>query len=177
MNSTKMIERLENIFKWLGYLMLASTVFVIFTTAKEFARTDIVMPDGITPANADIFYVMPQLTNLVVYMTQAFFVLLVSHVFSLIRGGVEKRYEYGQRLMMVTCFGFALHGVMSFGSWIHTMATLPPSNAFSGSMQFLMAASYCVSALGQLMPVLYAITIFVLYRHFVKMVTFESEVV
>ncbi|MBK7844190.1 MAG: hypothetical protein IPJ71_10920 [Bdellovibrionales bacterium] len=177
MKDSKIIARLETIFKWLGYLMLAAAVFAIFTTAKEFARTDIVMPDGVTPANTDIFYLMPQVTNLIVFLTQAFFVLLVSHVFSLIRGGTEKHYQYGQRLMTVTCVGFVLHGLLSFGSWVHTMLTLPPSNTFSGSMQYLMTVSYCVSALGRLMPVLYAITIFVLYRHFVKMVTFESEVV
>ncbi len=114
---------------------------------------------------------------MVVFLTQAFFVLLVSHVFALLRGWSEERYHFGDRLMLVTCAGFTLQGILGFVGYVYTIINFKMTDAYGNMNPFYMNVSYAVSALSELMPVLYALTILVLYRHFVQMVSFESEVV
>jgi uncharacterized membrane protein len=174
----KMLSRLEQVFRWLGYYLLASAAFAIVWSIREFARTDIVLADGITPANTDPFFILPQITTLVTYITQAFFVLLVGQVFALLLNGSEKLYERGDRLMIVTTIGFVLQGVSSFTNWIHNAYEWDPLGKFHDPGGNYYLAYFVMSGFSQLLtPILYAVTIFVLYRHFVQMVSFESEVV
>jgi hypothetical protein len=178
MQDNRMLHRLEVVFRWLGYFMLGSTLFIVFSAIQQFARTDIVMADGITPANTDLFFFLPHVIGLIRHLTQAFFLLLVAQIFSLLMNSAEKKYDYGDRLMIVTSIGFLLQGAVGFISWVELGNSSNPIENLERAGGYYYMVAYVLSGFSQLLtPTLYAVTIFVLYRHFVRMVNFESEVV
>ena len=176
MKNADLVAKLELTFKWLGYLFFVGTLFGIYTSIKRFTHMDFVQHDGVTPANTELVHVLPQVRVLVDLMTNGFFLLLVSHVFSLIRGGSEHTHQYGFRLMTVTCVGFVLQALIGFSSAIYALVKFP-KDALNATLDYLLFATSFLTSLGYLIPILYALTIFVLYRHFVGMIKFESEVV
>jgi hypothetical protein len=81
--------------------------------------------------------------------------------------------ESARRLMIVCCLSYVADALVIFCSFILKLSEGIQIFSASGWRSWIPYASTAVSPL---VPVLYAASIFVLYMHFTKMVTFESEV-
>lgn len=101
----------------------------------------------------------------------AFFAFLIAAVFRMIEKQAPVGSENAKRLMIVCCLSYAADALVHFYSLILNVTTmLQLANGF----EWLYRSSS--TAITVLISFLYAASIFVLYTHFTKMVTFESEV-
>ncbi len=102
-----------------------------------------------------------------------FFAFLIAAVFRMIEKEAPVGQANARRLMIVCCFSYVAEAIVLFCSFILKL---------SEGMQIFSASSwrswipYASTAASPLVPVLYAASIFVLYTHFMKLATFESEV-
>ena len=81
--------------------------------------------------------------------------------------------ENAQRLMMVCCFSYVGEALVLFCFVILKLSEGMQIFTASGWRSWI---PYASGAVTPLVPILYAASIFVLYTHFTKMATFESEV-
>ena len=103
---------------------------------------------------------------------EGFFAFLTSAVFGMIFRK-EPASRQTERFLNLTCLGFLGSGVLSLYSWftiIGPMMGQEAPNAFY-------LASYAFGLIPPLTNFVYAIAVYVLFRHFSQMVTFETEVV
>jgi hypothetical protein len=102
-----------------------------------------------------------------------FLAFLIAAVFRMIEKEAPIGKENAQRLMIVCCFSYVADALVLFCSFILKLSEGMRIFSVSGWRSWI---PYVSTAVPPLVPVLYAASIFVLYTHFTKMATFESEV-
>jgi hypothetical protein len=105
----------------------------------------------------------------------AFLAFLIAAVFRMIANQAPVGSENARRLMIVCCLSYVanvLVQICSFISIVHSLIQLGFYRGIGPGFWF----PFALAVIPAFVPLLYAATIFVLYTHFTKMVTFESEV-
>jgi hypothetical protein len=167
--SPKVIRCLEVIFWITGWSILVLTAASIGTEAYYHFRP---VTESFFPKHE--FHFLKQVRLLFSSVGQAFFAFLVSSIFKMIFHRAPARSQQTRAFLTLTCIGFAAEGLFGLITWIQ-IATymLGQSNAWGP----LSVISYLLSLFPSLVSFIYAVTIYVLYEHFSKLVTFESEVI
>lgn len=170
----KLIPWLQRIFWILGWSVLVLAMVNIAAEAYYFFR----------PTSNDLiqwpkheFYFLKQMRILFSSLGQAFFAFLVSSIFDMIFHRAPVRRQQTESFLIITCIGFVGEGLLGSISWAQSVLYIFPTFAKSTGPDLLSALSYLLSLFPNLISFVYAITIYVLFRHFSQMVTFESEVV
>jgi len=101
----------------------------------------------------------------------AFLAFLVAAVFRMIEEEGPVGRANSRALMIICCLSYLADAFVRFYSVVLNLPALRSVKGFGWLLP-----SYASTAVAVLIPVLYAASIFVLYTHFTKMVTFESEV-
>ena len=105
----------------------------------------------------------------------AFLAFLIAAVFRMIAKQAPVGSENARRLMIVCCLSYIAHvlvQICSFISSVHSLLQLEIYRRIGLGFWF----PFALAVVPAFVPLLYAATIFVLYTHFARMVTFESEV-
>ncbi len=177
MKDKRLLTGLQKLFWIAGWAMIALTIFGAVATIQSSSHE--VQIDGVTPAMRDFFFVLSKFRVLVNGIAEAFFALLVSTVFGMIVSGQSAKTDQSNRFLLLTCWGLVGQSFLSLISVIHTVVQYPfmGLNNPSFYIKFMSVLGNVMSAAQSLVPILYAVTIYVLYRHFTRMVTFEAEVI
>jgi hypothetical protein len=129
-------------------------------------------PEGFITAIAQ-FDILSTLSSFFSGFGGVFLAFLVAAVFRMIEKEAPVGKESAQRLMIVCCISYLADALALCFSFILKLSEGLQIFSTSGWRSWIPYASTAVSPL---VPVLYAASIFVLYTHFTKMATFESEV-
>ena len=129
-------------------------------------------PEGFITAIAQ-FDILSALSSFFSGFGSVFFAFLIAAVFRMIEKEAPVGKENAQRLMIVCCFSYAAEAIVLFCAFILKLSEGVQIFSSSGWRSLVPYASTAVSPL---VPVIYAASIFVLYTHFTKLATFESEV-
>lgn len=106
-------------------------------------------------------------------MGNAFLAFLIAAVVRMIEKQVPIGIEYANRLMIVCCLSYLADALIElYGLTRYFLATLSLIHGFD----FRFLSTYAAFSIPAIAPLLYAASIYVLYRHFTSMVQFESEV-
>ena len=100
---------------------------------------------------------------------------LIAAVFRMIERRAPVGSESARRLMIVCCIAYvadAIAQICSINSGAHALLQFEIYRRIGMGFWF----SFALGAIPLLVPILYAAAVFVLYTHFTRMVTFESEV-
>jgi len=119
------------------------------------------------------FSLLTQLRVLCSGIANAFFAFLMSSVFAMIFQRTPPSAQ-AERFLILTCAGFVGEGLLTLYNWITGLSHLQFGNE---SWQIMTVMAYVLSVFTPLMSFIFAMTIYVLYKHFTRLITFESEVV
>ncbi len=169
--NTKSISTLQKIFWILGVLGLLTAAL---TFGSEIFRwiypsTSWVTAEGL-PTKPE-FRIFTQLKNLFSAMGLAFFLFLVSAVLGMIFHRSPVKTQQTERFLILTCIGFIGEGVFGFSGRVIDLIRL------FGEWDIMTSLLYSLGLISDLIGIVYAITIYIVYRHFSQLVKFESEVV
>jgi hypothetical protein len=129
-------------------------------------------PEGFITAIAQ-FDILSAVSSFFSGFGGVFFAFLIAAVFRMIEKEAPVGKENAQRLMIVCCFSYIAEALVLFYSFILKLSEGMQIVSASGWRSWI---PYASTAASPLVPVLYAASIFVLYTHFTKLATFESEV-
>jgi hypothetical protein len=129
-------------------------------------------PEGFVTSIAQ-FDILSALSSFFSGFGGVFFAFLIAAVFCMIEKESPVGKDNAQRLMIVCCLSYVAEALVRLCSFILKLSEGIRIFSASGWRSWIPYASTAVSPL---VPVLFAASIFVLYMHFTKMVTFESEV-
>jgi hypothetical protein len=129
-------------------------------------------PEGFITAIAQ-FDILSALSSFFSGFGGVFLAFLVAAVFRMIEKEAPVGKENAQRLMVVCCVSYLADAMVLCCSFILKLSEGVQIFSTSGWRSWI---PYASTAISPLVPVLYAASIFVLYAHFTKMATFESEV-
>lgn len=170
----KLISWLQRIFWILGWLILGLAVAMIgldvyyhFKPPSEFL-------------SQYEFYLSKQTQLLCSLLAQAFFAFLISSVFGMVFHKAPVKQQQTEVFLKLTCIGFIGEGVMGLVVWGYSIVGLFTVEAPSVDANIFQTLFHILSVLQifpNFIPLVYAIAVYVLYRHFSRMVLFESEVV
>jgi hypothetical protein len=117
------------------------------------------------------FELLSALSSFFADLGNALFAFLIAAVVRMIEKRAPVEHEYARRLMITCCLAYVAEAAVRFFSFslilsrvLHAMNGVGTLGPHSSSATLVLA------------PVIYAVSIFVLYSHFTQMVTFESEV-
>lgn len=170
----KIIPALQKIFWIVGWSILALVVANITMEAYEHFKP---APDGLIQWPKKEFYFLKSARLLFSSIAQAFFAFLVSAVFDMAFKREPVRAQQTESFLLLTCIGFCGEGLIGIIEWVQSAFYIIPQYDFSSGLGILSIATYLLSIFSSLISFVYAMTIYILYRHFSKMVTFEAEVV
>jgi hypothetical protein len=105
----------------------------------------------------------------------AFFAFLIAAVFRMIEKQAPVGIENARRLMIICCLSYVAGALTRFCSFTLDLAGVLPSHSV-GNFGLPYWFSYPSLLISVIVPVLYAASIFILFMHFTKLMTFESEV-
>jgi hypothetical protein len=164
----KVTRALQNMFWCLGWAILALTVVHVGVEAYSFYSTSMFQ------RQAEFSFVRSA-SALLSSVGAAFFAFLMSAVFGMLFHRAPVESQKAEAFLVLCCLGFAGEGVVrivSWGLWLRYA-----SFDLSSALGWLSVSSTLLSLCMHLVSLVYAITIYVLYRHFYRLVSFESEVV
>ena len=113
------------------------------------------------------------LNSFLSYLGSAFFAFLIAAVIPMIENHAPVGIEMATRVMIVCCLSYLADALLRLWSFILNLSDVLPASESFGWRFWLPYASTMIPVL---VPILYATTIYIFYTHFVRMVTFESEV-
>jgi hypothetical protein len=102
-----------------------------------------------------------------------FFAFLVAAVVRMIEKQAVVHIEYANRLMLVCCGSYLANALIQIHFWIGSLFL---TVKLTGGYHFAFLPTEIALAVPSLVPVLYAASIYILYKYFTGMVQFESEV-
>jgi hypothetical protein len=102
-----------------------------------------------------------------------FFAFLIAAVVRMIEKQAAIHIEYANRLMLVCCGFYLANALIKIHFWIKSFFMMVK---LTGSYQLTFLPTEIALAVPTLVPVLYAASIYILYKYFTGMVQFESEV-
>ena len=181
MKNKQVTQGLERLFWFAGWAIIIVTVLGFLATINSGLNLNIIGIDGAPSAMGEAMHVFSKFRILIQGVAEAFFSFLMSSVFGMIFQGRPANFRQAENYMRITCVGIVLHSILSFSSWLLEVINYKPICLFDGDctpyMKVMAFCSYSMIGIGTLVPVLYAITIFVLFHHFTRMVAFEAEVI
>jgi hypothetical protein len=155
----------------MGWFLLAGVWAGIWGRYSLYRRAQN-YPEGFMTAIAQ-FDILSALSSFFSGFGGVFFAFLVAAVFRMIEKEAPVGKENAQRLMIICCLSYVADALVLFCSSILKISEAAQAFSSAGWRSWIPYASTAVSPL---VPVLYAAAIFVLYAHFTRMATFESEV-
>jgi hypothetical protein len=154
----------------LGWVLVGSVLVSVMGQFSIYLRAQDTPPGFLAIAQFDI---MKSLSTFFSGFGNALLAFLIAAVFLMIEKQAPVGSENAKRIMIVCCIAYLSDALSSFCSTIlklsELLQVLTPF-VWGFWLQFM------PMAIPVLVPLLYAASIFVLYTHFTKMVTFESEV-
>src|SRR5690606_37844090 len=102
---------------------------------------------------------------------------LVSAVFGMAFKRAPVCAHQTESFLLLACIGFCGEGLIGIIGWVQSAFHFFPTYDYSSGLGIFSAATNLLSIFSNLVPFVYAVTIYILYRHFSKMITFEAEVV
>lgn len=167
----KLTLMLQKVFWVLGWVtILIATASMAFQAYNHFNP-----PPEIWPKKD--FSIVTQLHRLVSTMGQAFFAFLVSSIFGMVFHRAPIKKQQTEAFLTLTCFGFIGEGIFGIIDWIQFGVLVLPNFDLSTSLGWMSIFNHLLNIFPNIISFVYAITIFILFRHFTNLVTFESEVV
>ena len=160
----------------LGWLLVIGILGSLWGTWNQFDvyRTGQQVPAGFTDIFGG-FKIWSALSSFFSKLGSAFLAFLIAAVFRMIARQAPVGNENARRLMIVCCLSYLADAFSQICSFISSVSVLLQLEMYrSMGLGFWFPVS--LNAIPPLVPILYAATIFVLYTHFTRMVTFESEV-
>lgn len=170
----QLIPALQKIFWIIGWSVLALAVANIAVEAYGYFMP---VSDGTVQWPKKDFQFFKAARLLFSSLAQAFFAFLVSAVFDMIFHRAPVRSQQTERFLILTCIGFCGEGLFGIILWAQSAFYILPQYDFSSDLGILSVTTYFLSIFSNLISFVYALTIYILFRHFSKMVTFEAEVV
>ena len=169
--NAKSISSLQKIFWILGVLGLITAVFTFVSEIFSwmYPSTSWVMPEGLSTKPE--FRIFTQLKNLFSAMGLAFFLFLLSDVLGMIFHRAAVKTQQAERFLILTCIGFIGESVFGFSGRVIDLIRL------FGEWDTMTSLFYSLGFISDLVGIVYAIAIYIVYRHFSQLVKFESEVV
>jgi hypothetical protein len=164
----RLILWLQRLFWILGWSVLVLAVVTLGFEAYYFFRP---MSESIIQMPKREFFFLNQTRVLFSSLGQAFFAFLISSVFGMILQKAPVRMQQAGKFLRLACIGFIGEGILNLMGWARIGFVLPME------LDVLTLLTYALSVFPVLNSFVYAITIYVLFKHFSQMVTFESEVV
>lgn len=129
-------------------------------------------PEGFITAIAQ-FDLLSALGSFFSGLGSVFFAFLIAAVFRMIEREFPVGKEEAQRLMTVCCFSYMAEALVLSCAFILKLSEGMHIFSTSGWRTWI---PYASTAGSPLVPILYAAAVFVLYTHFTRLATFESEV-
>ena len=112
-----------------------------------------------------------QLKFLMGSLGDAFFAFLLSSALFMIRNQKPVDSKKIDLFLKMTCFGFLVEGLLGTLGWINSSK---PQESY-GQISYWFV--YFAQLTPALMTCLYAITLYILFHHFFKLISFKSEVI
>lgn len=186
MDQVNVLKKLEKLFWVIGWLLVASTLFGVGVYVYQYAT----LP---TSGAGDFFHSLGQrrgefqlfsaLKTLLSGFGESFFAFLMSSIFTMAIHRRPVNQARAERFLKCTCLGWIGGSVIGIGLWIYSITYFFPQDY--GSVMGLeidytnlaMQALAWGSGVIVILPILYAITVYVLFRQFSHLITFESETV
>jgi hypothetical protein len=169
---TKSLKFLRICILVLGWLLLAGVLIGIWGQVIRYNQ----VPNDLTGRMSVIageFKLERAFESFFSGLANVFLAFLMAAVIRMIEKRAPIGIEYANRLMLVCCCSYLANALIQFHNLIQSFfATLK----LLGRFYFLSIPTEIAMAVPMIAPVLYAASIFVLYRHFTTMVEFESEV-
>jgi hypothetical protein len=158
----------------LGWLLIAGILEDIWSQLFLYSR---VQKDatGFFGSTAAQFNLANSLGSFFSGLGNAFLAFLIAAVLRMIEKHAPVGNGHGKRLMIVCCVSYLAAALTGFCSSISKTSGVLRLQDFAKYFWWFWLP-YSSTLITVFVPVLYAATIFVLYTHFTKMVTFESEV-
>lgn len=177
MENQKVLKNLEKLFWVIGWIVLAITFFGVAATVYRYAYPPEVFGQQIE-FPSDAFALFLQLKQLFSGFGEAFFAFLMSSVFTMTIHRQPVDLARAERFMICTCVGWIGAGLISMISWGRTLYMMAPGSNLILDNEWLQIGLTVLTWLGSLeslMPFIYALTVYVLFKQFSKMITFEAE--
>jgi hypothetical protein len=182
-DKNKVLGNLQKLFYGIGWLMTALTVISLAVAAVTYLRISASNLSGFFPTESFLFSFVTPVQAFFSGIANATFAFLMSAVFRMIRKGKPVRMAQAEKFLKLCCGSFLILGVMNVILFIQR-TILDLEAEFSAGSSYVQLRDHALSFLTHtialteyLTPFFYAVTIFVLFHHFSKMVAFESEVV
>ena len=156
----------------LAWFLISSVLVGIWSRVVGYgqAQNDLT---GYMGVMAGEFNVENTFSSLFSGLGNAFFAFLIAAVVRMILKKAPVAIEYANRLMIVCCLFYLAGALIRFYDLIHGLLL---TRRLVPGFVWGMLAPYPLLAIPAITPLLYAASIYVLYRHFTDMVQFESEV-
>lgn len=175
--SFKTIKVLQKIFQFVGWSILILALMRMLYEAYTFFFASEEL-HSLSPQVE--FSFLSSFSDLFSYLAQAYFAFLVSSVFAMVFNRGVHREPAGlaraQRFLVLTCGAFVIDGLLALVSWLQAGVYFVNHIQFSW-MGLLSVGAFLLGAAQGAILFVYAISIYVLFRHFVSLVQFEAEVV
>ncbi len=187
----KLLLKLQKIYFFIGWGLLALTLVVIGVKAQAFLGA----PDD-SLLSADLkaqfiphyishgqFYFVPESIMLFDSLGYIFFAFLISEILKILANKNELNLERAERFLLVTSGSFMLKTIFALIQFVEMMKVGTGGTACKKIFEcgvgheLLVLSSNTLLFVNQCVPsLLMAITTFILFKHFVKMLSFEAEV-
>jgi hypothetical protein len=168
MTEKRFVQGLQRLFWVVGWVLIVVAAAGVYQTLNN----------GIFHFQPEPEHYLPQFKKFVETLTEGFFAFLMSTVFGMIFHREPVSSVRGERFMKITCLCYLLQAVIQVYTWFYGIFLIRgPCPDCGLAMGTTMWGLYLLVGIASLGPALYAVIIFVLYRHFTRMVKFESEVV
>ena len=110
-------------------------------------------------------------------MGKVFFAFLMSSLFEIIRNKGPIHMKRSEKFLFMTCSGFSVAGLLGLIIWIRELTRLALPSQSTSADQMIYIASSIEWFIQSIWPLLFSVSIYILYRHFSRLVTFETEVI
>lgn len=170
----KSIAILQKIFWIIGWSVLAVSVAA---TAMEAYAYFVLVPDSLIPVSKKTFSFLGSTRRVFSEVGLAFSAFLVSDTFELIFHRVSRRPQRTERFLVLACIGFIGEGMLGVITWTLSASQIVPAYDLSTVPGVFSVSMYVVSIFSSLISFLIALTIYVFYRQFQRMVSVEVQAV
>jgi hypothetical protein len=188
---TQILLKLQKIYSFIAWGLLVLTLVFIGLKANTFlsAPTETVdlgdlraqiIPRYISHGE---FYFVPESIVLFDSLGYIFFAFLISAVFKMLANKNELNLERAERFLYVTSASFLLKTIFSFIQFVGIVRMGTGGNACKKFLEcgvgfeLLTLSSNALMFVNQCVPsLLMALTTFILFKHFAKLISFEAEV-
>lgn len=170
--NSKLITFLQKTFNVIGWSILALALVSLAKEAYEF----------FTPTSEMILIQQPRelqvlksVGDIFSHLSEAYFAFLVSAVFGMVFHRAPVRSVQAERFLLLTCTSFFVEGIFNLIGWVQTGVYLTYLDfSWMGVLGF---GAFILGVFPAVISFVFSISIYVLFRHFSQMVTFEAEVI